>query len=141
MVVEAYRTVIEALDEATLLVSGTGRLRAWNSVAAHLLGASALTDSRSLQSLVEPEKEPVGDYLRVACLSSQAHMGRLRLRTTDGIDEFNTRCSVLSPHQDDAEAVLPERAVRPDHGCEDRAVRVRPAGVAVRCSSAVTGPP
>lgn len=72
MAVEAYRTVIESLGEATLIISGKGLVLAWNNAAVRLLGNSALAAGETyVQELTGAGGEPVDDYLQMAAGSRQ----------------------------------------------------------------------
>jgi PAS domain S-box-containing protein len=105
MPIDDYKRVIALLPEATLIVSGSGKLLAHNGPAQRLLHLRNGQPTESLLDLVEEiSRDGIVAYLQRCSRSKQALVGGLRLKTAGGAQALTAKGAVLDPRSDGQEA-------------------------------------
>ena len=107
MEIEAYRSVINTLSEATILLTGNGQLLALNPPATALL---AIKDQswieQNLQNFLVSNCEKFAEYLAMCSRSKQSVVGAFSLNTEKGVVDLKTKGAALTPRQGDNDAIL-----------------------------------
>lgn len=107
MSTEHYAKIINLLPEATLILSGDGRIILVNPAATRLLASpEGRIENSLLQTLSVSRGDAINSYLRQCSRSRQITVGCLAIKMTDRVQVLVAKGAMIEPRLENREAVI-----------------------------------